>query len=325
MKGNSFLKSGVLGACLLLLVLTETAGAQSFPPIAAPLVRQGVFAVSLATSLGINIGLSETAAINNLSAIGIIPRGGWVPGALVTPAVIGELQHSVFLAARSGQLLISSGRVLTRFNDVRLRLGLPIFPVPAASRAAFLNAGAIDPRQINRFFAINGPPLLTFFPPPNRFRNLFTFTPCPFVCSNVFFPGFFVRNDSRFFVRVSDFGRTTARLVAVDNARRFNSVRFSTDALITARLRSPNFSTTFRWPSGFDTASSIRADNARLFNSVRFSTDGALVRGFTNVVPRVNHARLSGAPVFPTRFIGAPRPFARAGAAGRGRSAARRR
>ncbi len=251
MKGKLFITC-VLAACLLALVFTETARANTFPPIAAPLVRQGTLAVSLAASLGLPAG-SEAAAINNLSQIGIIPRGGWSAASLVTPALIGELHNSIFLAARSGQLLISANKVVTRFNSVRLGLGLPIFPVRASARSAFLNAGVINPSLINKFFINNGLPLMTFFPPPNQFRNLFTFTPFPFVSSNVFFPGFFMRKNisNGLFIRASNFGRTTPALIQLDNALGFRSVRFSTDALLTAQLRSPFFVTAFRTPTGF--------------------------------------------------------------------------
>lgn len=251
MKGKSFL-IGLLAACLLLPALTETVKADSLPPIAAPLVRQGTFAVSLSASLGLSAG-SEAAAINNLSQIGIIPRGGWSAGSLVTPALIGELQNSIFLAARSGQLLISGNKVVSRFNNVRHQMGLPIFPVKASARSAFLNAGVVSPSQINSFFIKNGPPLMTFFPPPSKFSNLFAFTPCPFVCSNVFFPGFFVRQDvsNRFFIKASNFGRTTPALIRLDNALGFRSVRVSTDALLAAQLRSPFFNSAFRKPLGF--------------------------------------------------------------------------
>lgn len=319
MKRKSFSPRGLLAACLLVLVSTGMTRADVFPPVAAPLVTEGVFAVRLAAELGINQGLNIPAAVNNLSSIGIVPRGGWVPEAIVTPALIAELQSSIFLAARSGQLLISGNRVLRRFNNARIALGLPIFPVPFAARAAFLNAGAINPAQINRFFANNGPPLLTFFNPPMQFRNLFTFTPCPFVCSNIFFPGFFLRNDigSRSFIRISNFGRVTPALIARDNARGFRSIRFSTDALLTARLRSPNFSTTCR-PGAFVRPSSIQLDRALRFNSVRFSTDGSLVRGLLRTFP-VKQAGFIGRSGVPFRSIGAPRPVAKPGFVGRGR------
>lgn len=364
MKGKSFL-TGLLAACLLLPALTETVKADSFPPIAAPLVRQGALAVNLARSLGFSAG-SEVVAIDSLSQIGIIPRGGWSAASFVTPALIGELHNSIFLASRSGQLLISGDKVVSRFNNVRFQLGLPIFPVQASARSAFPRA-AISPGSINKFFIDKGPPLMTFFPPPGKFSSLFTFTPCPFVCSNVFFPGFFVRQDvsNRFFIKVSNFGRTTPALIRLDNALGFRSVRVSTDALLAAQLRSPFFNSAFRKPLGFTgrtfsrdglfmerlsspvfnsafrtpvgfaSPASIRRDNAIGFSSVRFST-GVLAKSPSSLRPAAFSGRFGGAVAksptslrsasFSGRFGGAPKSFARAGfAKGGGRCAVRRR
>lgn len=343
MKGKSFLICA-LAACLLLAAVPET-NADSFPPIAAPLIRQGTLAFKLSASLGLRAN-SEAAAISNLSQIGIIPRGGWSASTLVTPALVGELQNSIILAARSGQLLISGSKVLSRFNSVRAGLGLPIFPVNAAARASFLNAGFVSPFAINRFFINNGPPVLTFFPPPLRFRNQFAFTPFPFVCSNVFFPGFFVRNDvsSLFYARVSNFGRITPALIQIDNAIGFRSVRFSGDALLNERLRSPLFSSAFRTPVGFAPRTFARDDLffARV-NSPFFASAFRLPFDFTgptlsslDFALGFSSVRFSSNPILarqiPLRAAAAgfnracaPRAFARAGAARGGRCAVRRR
>jgi hypothetical protein len=342
MKGKSFLTC-MLAACLLLAAVSDV-NADAFPPIAAPLIRQGTLAVSLASSLGLGAG-SEAAAISNLSQLGIIPRGGWSASILVTPALIGELQNSIFLAARSGQLFISGSKVLTRFDSVRVGLGFPIFPANAAARAAFRNANFISPFEINRFFINNGLPLMTFFPPPAQFRRQFAFTPFPFVSSNVFFPGFFVRQDvsSRFFARVSN-GMITPALIQLDNATGFRSVRFSTDALLNERLRNPLFNTAFRTPVGFAGRTFARDDlffarvNSPLFASafrtpVGFSSPASInldfATGFSSVRFSTNPILTQRLPVraaaFSARSAGVPRAFARGGGKGGGRCAGRRR
>lgn len=52
-----------------------------------------------------------------------------------------------------------------------------------------------DPEIINNYYAISGPPAVTYYTPPAPYLYLYAWTPRPFWCSGIFFRGFFLLRD----------------------------------------------------------------------------------------------------------------------------------
>ena len=84
-------------AGLFLLMLPAVTQAQSGgpPPIEQQLVREGEFAVRLASTLGVSAAADEVEAESRLGEVGITPRNGWIADYPVTPDIVGELQKAV--------------------------------------------------------------------------------------------------------------------------------------------------------------------------------------------------------------------------------------
>jgi hypothetical protein len=98
------------------------------PPIAAPLVREGAFAVKLQVGLAVGMTDDEVEAENRLADVGISPRNGWIADYPVTPDIIGELQQAVSDAADSGKVSFSRDEALQRLNRTLSESGLSITP-----------------------------------------------------------------------------------------------------------------------------------------------------------------------------------------------------
>ena len=74
-----------------------------------------------------------------LSAIGILPKNGWIAGYPVTPPVIGEIETSVATAADAGKLRMGKDEALKAVGDLKAKLGLSLIPggmPPSAIQAA---------------------------------------------------------------------------------------------------------------------------------------------------------------------------------------------
>ena len=87
-----------LAASLVAAPHTAAASAKSSPsgppPIEQPLVREGAFAVQLATALDLTSSHDEAAAEHYLVSIDITPRNGWISDYPMTPDIIAEVRES---------------------------------------------------------------------------------------------------------------------------------------------------------------------------------------------------------------------------------------
>lgn len=120
----------IVSAGLLLLPLSWTAIAadssdSSKPPIGQPLVREGDFAVSLATSLNLTKTDDEAGAESILSSKGIAPRNGWIADYPVTPDVYTDVQNAARKAGDSGGLPCPGTGRLKPCNPSAPKLGFP--------------------------------------------------------------------------------------------------------------------------------------------------------------------------------------------------------
>ena len=121
--------------------LTNQMSATS-PPVAQPLVPEGVFAVELAEALKIGQAQDEAQAENMLSAIGIEPKNGWIAGYPVTPDIVGEIEKSVAASVDAKTLKMGKDQAQKAVENVSAKLGLnvmPAFPSPSAQAAPIGN------------------------------------------------------------------------------------------------------------------------------------------------------------------------------------------
>ncbi|MFZ2447011.1 MAG: hypothetical protein WAW37_11690, partial [Syntrophobacteraceae bacterium] len=177
----------------------HAAPSSSSPPIGQPLVREGDFAVELANSFGLATKADEAAAESALSSLGIIPRNGWIADYPITPDILAEIQDSAQQAAGSGQLGMSGDQAVARVKSVSAALGLPI--VVAAGESGGLDR--VPPREdyygesadLQGYYYDTGPPVVTYYPPPLDYGDMYSYVPSPFWWDGIGFGGFFVLND----------------------------------------------------------------------------------------------------------------------------------
>ena len=187
-----------------------TVGAQSaetarpVPPIAQPLIREGDFAVKLTEALKIGQAKNEAEAEDMLTSAGIAPKNGWIADYPVTPDVIGELQSAIGGAVNSGKLAMNKDQAIKALQDLTAQQGLPV-RADTESR----HAGAEPPVEpspgdygeysrpevINNYYYDQGPPIVTYYPPPWDYSYLYAWVPYPFWWSGFWFRGFFCLHD----------------------------------------------------------------------------------------------------------------------------------
>jgi len=203
MKAALVVKVAMFIGGLFLLLIPAIAAAESqkapqgSPPIEQPLVREGTFALQLASALGLGNAGSEAEAESMLSEKGILPRNGWIADYPATPDIIGELRQSVSDAANAGKLSINSAEALKRFDGVTADAALNIRP---QDEDAIISSGAegentVAPTDLNNYYYNTGPPVVTYYTPPDDFFYLYSWVPYPFWCDGFWFGGFFILND----------------------------------------------------------------------------------------------------------------------------------
>jgi hypothetical protein len=201
--------------------LTQAEEAKSIPPpISQPMVSEGILAVSLATSLGVESTDDEISAESRLGEVGIAPANGWIADYPVTPDIIEEVRQSLSKAADDGKVPISRDETLKRYSDTIAGLGLTVRPYSGGEASAFIPVSCDNypnPSMIGTAYSTEGPPVVTYYCPPPDYYNLYTWVPYPFWWSEFWFPGFFILQDFHRHVHVHN------RFVFVTN--HFNDVR----------------------------------------------------------------------------------------------------
>lgn len=82
------------------------------------------------------------------------------------------------------------------------RISLPKWPQPTSET----NVGVtetpgveyettLNPDYINQFYDNRGPPVVTYYSPPNHYAYLYTWIPYPFWSTGFYFPGYFILNN----------------------------------------------------------------------------------------------------------------------------------
>lgn len=192
----TILVAGLLLAPFAANVSSASSG-DATPPIAQPLVREGDFAVRLSQGLMGGSPNNESEAENSLASIGIAPRNGWIADYPVTPDILGELKERIRAAAESGALAKSRDEALSAMNNVETEFGLHVYAGPDAN-SSYSGQGPgsyPDTAAFEGYYDENGPPVVSYYPPPDYYTYLYDWVPYPFWWSDVWFPGFFVLAD----------------------------------------------------------------------------------------------------------------------------------
>jgi hypothetical protein len=202
------MKSAVVMAVIVLMPLcmnVQVVMSQP-PPVDAPLVREGDFAIQLAEALNIGHPQTETEAENILGAAGIAPRNGWIADYPVTPDIIGELRDSVSYAAQAKTISVDKDKAVQILENLQANVGMRMTPAPAGPPADSITAGTPqeteegapaypDQAVVGDYYTEEGPPVLTYYAPPPDYYYLYEWVPYPFWWGGFWFGGFFILND----------------------------------------------------------------------------------------------------------------------------------
>jgi hypothetical protein len=198
------------------------------PSIAQTLIREGDFAIKLADALKLGQAQNEAEAESLLASAGIAPKNGWIADYPVTPDIIGELQNTITEAVDSGKLGMKKDEAMKVFQGVITQQGLP---VRADMESQYSGVQPpqnypeyYEPSAIDNYYYDQGPPIVTYYPPPWDYNYMYAWVPYPFWYTGFWFPGFFVLRDFHRHVNIHGHGRFISNHFWDPRARGFGRV-----------------------------------------------------------------------------------------------------
>ncbi len=167
------------------------------PSISQPLVPEGDFALKLAAALKLGTPTTEPQAEDMLAAVGVAPKNGWIADYPMTPIVIGQVRNAVVAAAASKKLPVGEEEALQAFEGLADEFGLAFAPGPDqdAEGQPPPDGEYVPSAVVDEYYYNEGPPVITYYPPPWDYDYLYGWVPYPFWWSGFYFPGFFILND----------------------------------------------------------------------------------------------------------------------------------
>jgi hypothetical protein len=191
----------------------QTAQRQQAPPVAQTLVREGDFAIKLANKLDLGNPANEAAAEDMLARAGVSPLNGWISDYPITPEIVGQIGDSIIAATDEGKLLMSAGEATEGLYSLASQMNLP---TPAGQGAGTAPEGNYNPTIVNNYYYDEGPPIISYYPPPANYVYLYDWVPYPAFWFGFWFPGFFICHNFTHTVIVSNTGFVT-RTAIVSN------------------------------------------------------------------------------------------------------------
>ncbi len=170
------------------------------PPVAQPLVREGDFAIRLAAKLNLGTPTDEAVAEEMLAKVGVVPVNGWLSDYPVTPEIVGQLQDATAKAAAEGKLQMSANEATQGISSLAAEMNLPTPAGPGSASAegpagSALPESSTNPAVINNYYYDQGPPVITYYPPPYDYAYLYAWVPYPVFWWGFWFPGFYICHD----------------------------------------------------------------------------------------------------------------------------------
>jgi hypothetical protein len=167
--------------------------AKDVPPVASTLVREGDFSVKLVETLNIAKADNEAQAEKTLANLGIAPKNGWISDYPVTPAVLGDIRDLVAKAADAGKIDMNRYEALKGLDDLEESLGLQIAVAKEGETEARVTTSDYEnPESVTDYYGEEGPPVMSYYAPPDDYNYLYDYVPYPFFYTSFYFPGFFI-------------------------------------------------------------------------------------------------------------------------------------
>ncbi len=192
---------------------SQTSQKQQAPPVAQALVREGDFAVKLAAELDLGNPENEAAAEDMLVRSGVAPANGWISDYPMTPEIIGQLGDSIAAAADEGKLPMTAEEATKGLYYLASQMNLP---TPAGPGPGTAPEGQSNPTVVNNYYYDQGPPIVSYYPPPADYLYLYAWVPYPVFWFGFWFPGFFICHNFTTTVIVSN-GAFVGRTAIVSN------------------------------------------------------------------------------------------------------------
>jgi hypothetical protein len=327
---------------------SQASQTQQVPPVAQALVREGDFAIKLAAILNLGLPTNEADAEGLLAKAGVVPLNGWLSDYPMTPEVLGQLQDSIAKAASEGKLPMTAEEGTKGLYDLAAQMNLPTpaGPGTAAPESTEAPAEQPGPAVLNNHYYDQGPPIITYYPPPVYYAYLYDWVPYPVWWFGFWFPGFYICHNfttvvvvdtrkvivsNRFVdprtkrvVRVDPVVRTgTGALRSVTTLRTGDGRRFGTEGFRSPGARK-SAEAIFGRSAGRMKAGRVPESRMARGSERRFAAPGAPGKSFN--VPSRGEARPPMAPNPPLRTYRPPaarehggsiRPFAPPGAPSR--------
>jgi hypothetical protein len=167
---------------------------QQVPPVAQTLVREGDFAIKLATELDLGNPSDEATAEDMLTAAGVVPANGWLSDYPMTPDIIGQLKDAVSKSAAEGKLPMNNEEAVKGlyFLAAQMNLPTPAGPASQAPGSGQASTAAPNPAVVNNYYYDQGPPIVTYYPPPYGYGYMYDWVPYPAFWFGFWFPGFYI-------------------------------------------------------------------------------------------------------------------------------------
>ena len=173
---------------------SQTSQTQQSPPVAQTLIREGDFAIKLAAKLDLGLPTNETEAEDLLAKAGVVPLNGWLSDYPVTPEIVGQLQSAIAKSLADGKLLMNANEATQGFYSLTQELNQPI-PAPegsAPSEQDQMPTSSTSSADIDNYYYDQGPPIITYYPPPTDYVYLYDWVPYPVFWFGFWFPGFYI-------------------------------------------------------------------------------------------------------------------------------------
>lgn len=167
------------------------------PPIEQPLVSEGEFAIKLSAALNLGFTQDEVEAEDSLAKIDISPRNGWISDYPITPDIIEEIRQSAVSSSSSGKLLMGQADAAKAVSDVCARFNLALSEDGAPGESADNNGSNpyASTTNLDSYYNEYGPPVVTYYVPPEEYGYLYAWVPCPFLWGRNYFNGYYILND----------------------------------------------------------------------------------------------------------------------------------
>ncbi|MGC9196773.1 MAG: hypothetical protein ACP5IL_15160 [Syntrophobacteraceae bacterium] len=198
------MRSGIIAFLAAVMALSVYLGAaraqepsQAPAPVEQPLVSEGEFAIKLSAALNLGFTHDEVEAEDSLAKIDVSPQNGWISDYPMTPDIVEEIRQSALRSASAGKLLMSKTDAAQAVSDVSARFNLPLTSGGAPGESADSSGSnqSVSTSYLDSYYNDYGPPVVTYYAPPQEYGYLYGWVPYPFWWGGNYFGGYYILND----------------------------------------------------------------------------------------------------------------------------------